>query len=103
MKKSTKRVGKKISKKLGDLIRAARKEKDLKVKDLAAMADVMPEYITQVERQGIVPSHSTITIIAKKLENTEILDTYIDAKYDDVRKAIENIKKLKKELNNKKK
>ncbi len=65
---------------LGDKIRANRKERQLKVYELANKIGIHPAYLTQIEKNARVPSPGVLRKIEEAL-SAELKDTYIHLKF----------------------
>lgn len=53
---------------LGNAIKTARKQKDIKQNAFAELCDISPTYLSQIENNLKEPTLATLEVIAKKLE-----------------------------------
>ena len=75
-------------KKLGMLLREARKERGLKGYELAKKAGINPVYITQIEKHGKLPSASVMKMIANVLQNQSLFNLYIKIKFPELHEVV---------------
>ncbi len=71
-------------KKLGMLLREARKERGLKGYELAKKAGINPVYITQIEKHDKLPSPPVMKRIANVLGNQALFNTYVSIKFPEL-------------------
>jgi transcriptional regulator with XRE-family HTH domain len=71
-------------KKLGMLLREARKARGLKGYELAKKAGVNPVYITQIEKHDKLPSASVMKRIANVLQDQNLFNVYIEIKFPEL-------------------
>ena len=71
-------------KKLGMLLREARKARGLKGYELAKKAGVNPVYITQIEKHDKLPSASVMKRIADVLGDQNLFNIYIKIKFPEL-------------------
>ena len=80
--------------KTGEVIKRKRKELGLKVYELAKKVDIIPAYITQIERYNKLPSYAVIKKIEACLD-VNITAQYFREKSPDVAEYIEELEKRK--------
>lgn len=71
-------------KKLGMLLREARKACGLKGYELAKKAGINPVYITQIEKHDKLPSPPVMKRIANVLDNQALFNTYVSIKFPEL-------------------
>jgi len=71
-------------KKLGSLLREARKARGLKGYELAKKAGINPVYITQIEKHDKLPSPPVMKRIANVLDNQTLFNTYVSIKFPEL-------------------
>ena len=86
--------------KTGEIIKKKRKELGLKVYELAEKVDIIPAYITQIERYNKLPSYDVIKRIEACLDVCLIIQ-YWREKSPDIAKYIEELERKKSEAEKK--